>query len=770
MNMFSSLRLILSTSPSRLLASFAISIIATVIIGGGASLFQGVRDDIDTGLDSLVRGDRELDQNTPFSHEQIEWLTNREDITWVYPLISLLTTWLPTEGEFSGQTRLMRLEGRTQEGVDRFFPWVWMIDTTIIAIPQETAEQRNASSLLIAGEKKTILTYSWAVWLQWFNPWTNGRFGIVPLAWLQETPLLRTGTRADYKILLESSNPRLGQIIENEPLFAGVDIDNVRDDQQSAQDRITLITVFLALIGLFVIVIFVLVQYFLWEQRYHDCRQLGQTLFALGKPYKRWYIHTGIIIVGTTLLAHSIGIALLHPIMTLIIDEPSISRAFFAGWPAIFFWSWLCSMAPWWSRVITKKRESMSIAVLVCVSWWALTLFIPGRRNAGQTLLVACGVLALLRLCVSSLFSLLKQQAERIKHRSFARFDALRLMRKPWFFGIPLVGTLTILLAVSVLSVVLIRSIKSSIQPWSLPDLVAINLNSWDLQILETLQTTGLTIYDRVWVRIVAINDVSLLDYLERRNENFGTRRFTREFNTTTTILTDPVTAGRQATNPGELSLDTDFTRDLGVQIGDMIRVSVFGSEVDLRVVGLRERNPDNWFFFYLQLNKQEFDPVPKTYFAAIIAPDATERRWLQTTLAQRIPGVTLIDTVAIRESILVVIREFDRALGGLAAVIAGVVSLGIVVLGLTIWWRLRPLTTLYEVLWTASGYTNRLGQKYWRGLTTVSVWFSLVVVVFVLWWLWYQFPLLRLEWWAVWVLLMILLGLGGGIAMIRKD
>jgi predicted lysophospholipase L1 biosynthesis ABC-type transport system permease subunit len=43
--------------------------------------------------------------------------------------------------------------------------------------------------------------------------------------------------------------------------------------------------------------------------------------------------------------------------------------------------------------------------------------------------------------------------------------------------------------------------------------------------------------------------------------------------------------AGRQAINPGDISLDADFARDLGVTIGDSIRISVFGSELDLRVV-----------------------------------------------------------------------------------------------------------------------------------------------------------------------------------------
>lgn len=768
--MISSLRIILKTSPSRLLRSFLISIVSTIIIGVGASLFQGVRNDIDAGLDSLVRGDRELDQNTPFSQEQIDRLVNHPDITWVYPVISLLTTWLPTEGIFSGQTRLMRLEWWTQEGIDRFFPWIGIIDNNTLAIPQETADQRNAKTILIAGEKKTILTYSWTVGLQSFNPGTNGRFGIVPFTWLQQTPLLGTGTRADYEIVLESRNPRLEQIIEDEPLFAGVDIDNVRDDQQSAQDRIRLITIFLALIWLFVIVIFVLVQYFLWEQRYHDCEPLGQILFALGKKQQRWYSHISFIIIATTLIAHTIGIAILQPVITFIIQEPSIIHAFSTEWPLIFLWSWLCSMVPGFTRILPKQHYFFSNITLVLVSWWALTLFIPGRRNAGQTLLVACGVVISLRLCVSLLFSFLKTQAEKIKKHSFARFDAIRLMRKPWFFGIPLVGTLTILITVSVLSIVLIRSIKTSIQPWSLPDLVAINLSSGDLATITSLQTTGLTIYDRIGVRIVAINNIPLLDYLERRNEDFGRRRFTREFNTTTTLLADPVIAWRQATNPGDISLDADFARDLGVKIGDIIRVSVFGSELDLHIVWLRKRNPDNWFFFYLQLNREEFDPVPKTYFAALIAPDTTQRRALQTQLAQRIPGVTIIDTVAIRESILVVIREFDRALGGLAAVISWVVSLGIIVVGLTIWWRLRPLGLLYNILWTKVWYMPRLGQKYGIGLMLVSVGFGLMIILWVMIWLWRQFPLLKLQWLPVWMLLGILILVGWTIPIVRQD
>jgi hypothetical protein len=79
--MISAIRLILKTSPYRLRGSFLISVSATIILGLGASLFQGVRHDIETGLNSLVRGDRELTQKTPFSQDHIDRLTKRPDIT-----------------------------------------------------------------------------------------------------------------------------------------------------------------------------------------------------------------------------------------------------------------------------------------------------------------------------------------------------------------------------------------------------------------------------------------------------------------------------------------------------------------------------------------------------------------------------------------------------------------------------------------------------------------------------------------------------------------
>jgi putative ABC transport system permease protein len=127
----------------------------------------------------------------------------------------------------------------------------------------------------------------------------------------------------------------------------------------------------------------------------------------------------------------------------------------------------------------------------------------------------------------------------------------------------------------------------------------------------------------------------------------------------------------------GECTLDQDFARRLGVDVGDVLRFDVQGVPIELTVVGLRDVDflglkPN----FFILTDIEVLAQAPHTWIAAVASDDpvATAR-----SISAALPTVTAIDVSAIARQIRRVAENIFQALTVVAAfaIAAGAVVLG---------------------------------------------------------------------------------------------
>lgn len=103
------------------------------------------------------------------------------------------------------------------------------------------------------------------------------------------------------------------------------------------------------------------------------------------------------------------------------------------------------------------------------------------------------------------------------------------------------------------------------------------------------------------------------------------------------------------------MSLDDDFARRLGVDIGDKIEFLLSGKKISLTIASIRESTRQGFRpFFYFSFDPDAFRNAPKTYFVSTYTTDSES--WKQTILANSGPHVTFIDI----ENILLVVRDIS--------------------------------------------------------------------------------------------------------------
>lgn len=131
---------------------------------------------------------------------------------------------------------------------------------------------------------------------------------------------------------------------------------------------------------------------------------------------------------------------------------------------------------------------------------------------------------------------------------------------------------------------------------------------------------SGIEIYSILRARVTAVNGFTLANHLDTPEPS---REFTREFNITTTPLSNPILAGKTEIATDEVSVDDEFAKRLGITMGDRITFLLSGREVTLTVSSIRASIRDGFRpFFYFSFSDTAFINAPKTYFAASYTTD----------------------------------------------------------------------------------------------------------------------------------------------------
>ena len=222
------------------------------------------------------------------------------------------------------------------------------------------------------------------------------------------------------------------------------------------------------------------------------------------------------------------------------------------------------------------------------------------------------------------------------------------------------------LLILGIVRIDLLHSWQANL-PATAPNQFLINVQAGETEPLGALLRAGgvslAGFYPMVRGRLSAINDQAVRpkDYAEPR----ARRLVKREFNLSwaTRLPEDNrIIAGRwwptgEADGDG-LSLEQGLAETLGIRLGDRLRFTIAGQELNARVSSLRSVAWDSFRVnFFVILPPGMLERFPATYITSFYLPE--DRGELLTRLIQRFPSVTVIDVRAIMRQVRAIM---DRA------------------------------------------------------------------------------------------------------------
>jgi putative ABC transport system permease protein len=242
------------------------------------------------------------------------------------------------------------------------------------------------------------------------------------------------------------------------------------------------------------------------------------------------------------------------------------------------------------------------------------------------------------------------------------------------------------LLILGIVRIDLLHSWQANL-PAAAPNQFLINVQAGETEPLrKLLRAGGVSVagfYPMVRGRLTAINGHSVRpkEYAEPR----ARRLVEREFNLSwaTRLQEDNrIIAGRWWPTGGAaggdgLSLKQGLAETLGIRLGDRLRFTIAGQELNARVSSLRSVAWDSFRVnFFVILPPGVLERFPATYITSFYLPE--DRGVLLTRLIQRFPSVTVIDVRAIMRQVRAIM---DRATLAIEYVFVFTVLAGLMVL-----------------------------------------------------------------------------------------
>ncbi len=127
----------------------------------------------------------------------------------------------------------------------------------------------------------------------------------------------------------------------------------------------------------------------------------------------------------------------------------------------------------------------------------------------------------------------------------------------------------------------------------------------------------------------------------------------------------------------GEVSVEVDFARDLGLELDDLLSFDIAGERLDARVTSLRTVNWESFMpNFFMVFSPGTLEDYPRTHIGSIFIRD--EQKGLVLDLVRQFPSVTVIDIDAILGQVRGVM---DQAAQAVEYVFLFALAAGIIVL-----------------------------------------------------------------------------------------
>jgi putative ABC transport system permease protein len=168
--------------------------------------------------------------------------------------------------------------------------------------------------------------------------------------------------------------------------------------------------------------------------------------------------------------------------------------------------------------------------------------------------------------------------------------------------------------------------------------------------------------YPMVRARLTALNDdpVQAGDYDSAQARRLARREFNLSW--TTELQSDNrIAAGEwwgEADNPPpQLSVETDFAEEIGVELGDRMTFSSGGQRVTARVTSLREVRWESFNVnFFVLASPGTFDDLPATWLTSFYLPPAQGQ--VLNDLVRNYPSVTPIDVSSVLRIVRTIIDQ----------------------------------------------------------------------------------------------------------------
>jgi putative ABC transport system permease protein len=556
---------------------------------------------------------------------------------------------------------------------------------------------------------------------------------ILPLESLSGSLLISSGSRLDQDLLVslarEWEAEKIAQMIKKDEKYKEYRIRTFSERSGQTLDIVDQITDYILLI---LLVSFIFASIVMRSAHDRLFVSLGHTLriteiLGLTRARQAWLF--ALVYAITIPLAWIASVALSYLIISLVARLPGAEEFVFLTSPvpfslAILVLLIIASFYPAWHdrlgisvekyipRFLQKYLNSRSLLVslVFLVSGFLAVYLIFSSVKTSLFIVIALAVLiALFSWIISLVYRTIFRLVGRYRERYFLLYDAMRTHVRPLAPSVPV--TLSLVLITSFFIIFLLFSLsfreKLDIPVDQTANIYAINILEQDREKIEKYLSWSGNMYSILRARISKLNNRTLAEHLDTPKP---TGEFTREFNITTSPLTNPIIRGRETLAKDEVSVDSDFAKRLGVDLGDQIEFLLSGRSISLTIANVRESKREGFApFFYFSFDPDAFRTAPKTYFVSAYAPDT--EKWKQGILANSWPHVTFVDI----ENILTIVRTISEKVVSVISLFLGFISLFALLAVVSLLSEMRPIESLKSRLYPLFGMTlARLMTSLW--------------------------------------------------------
>lgn len=787
--MFRSLRSLFRTHRIRLISMSMVFAMVVLIITLIEQIIVNIDKQISNETKPIVGADLTIDSSSWFNDELFWSLEKLITSNW-WKVLRNIEFYTTVDGVI--EPKLVQVKG-----VENWYPWYWdLIISNIDSSSTRNSKEKplkdgvwiDQQTYTIIGKTDTIkiwwltLPIQWIISQQaslWFNFLDEGRTIIIPYWLATQTSLTDFWSRIDYELQVKTKNDEQAVILEQQ-------IKEIYGDQlrtRLARNRI--------------------------EQLWSIVQQLDQytsTLLIIT-------LLLSLMVMATATMTMTINIKTSIAIMrivwltrpqTIMMTSILLWSLFIIGWLwwwaiAYFIFKYIGILVPLAKDFIRYPSQLFIIALLAIVSFWIscrqairylsmthpLTLLKQEWTTPNQWTILGWWVLgwwswiilsilngniifsALIIIITALLlwwwyyilmkwFRFLHQKFSSIRASSFLWFDASRQSIIPGNQTWLLVGWLSSALIAFCIIIAISLSFmeRLNISAVDQPNLFVLNVRTEDVSTIEKIDPNN-RLYDTILWRIWSINNLSLNNYLEQNNLEWG--EFTREFNMTSRLLENsPIIRGTELSSWG-ISFDEDFAKRLWVQLWDKINLLIQWRSFDLTITSLR-KSIRTWAepFFYIQLDSTQFTEAPRSRFWVTRQPESELAEFKKSALENVWNHLSFVDISAIIALVSDISNKIITIILTCMSIIIVLILLVSIASNEASALVAKRTYRLYHIIGMTKSQLSQISRRIWLLYASAIIVILALTIPIILWFIYKEASILTRSWSS-----MIPLGIG---------